>query len=336
MLKRTQEYKPYLGYFAWFGLIWVVCLLYAGGFTTSIKAGMAFLDWPLSNGSLNPEGWTTQSDQLAEHSHRLLGMKIGLITMMLAGWSFLREGRRWVRMLSLALFLSVVFQGVLGGLRVKLDQLNIMSEHNGLAQMFAVMHACGAQIILCLFVTLAVVLSRFWYQSRRLQMAPVAPKLIRLGFVVITATFVQLLMGAVMRHWDAGLAIPTFPLTPENTLMPTHWSFQVAIHFAHRVGAVVVAVLTLIYVWQIWQIQESNPRWKMFTGILICLLSVQIFLGALVIWSVKNPYAATIHMLMGAFFLAANWTLVLQLMRTAYFNPCSIITQEHLKVISNP
>ena len=46
-------------------LVWSVLVLQAGGFTTSIRAGMAFLDWPLSNGSVNPPGWLTEIDKFA-------------------------------------------------------------------------------------------------------------------------------------------------------------------------------------------------------------------------------------------------------------------------------
>ena len=73
---RTDGYKPLFFLFCLFALGWITVLLYAGGMTTSIKAGMAFLDWPLSNGSVNPAGWLTESDKMAENSHRLLGMKI--------------------------------------------------------------------------------------------------------------------------------------------------------------------------------------------------------------------------------------------------------------------
>jgi cytochrome c oxidase assembly protein subunit 15 len=52
--QRTSGYKPLLFLFCLFALGWITMLLYAGGMTTSIKAGMAFLDWPLSNGSVNP------------------------------------------------------------------------------------------------------------------------------------------------------------------------------------------------------------------------------------------------------------------------------------------
>ena len=89
--QRTDGYKPFLLLFCVFALCWITVLLYAGGMTTSIKAGMAFLDWPLSNGSVNPEGWLTESDKMAEHSHRLLGMKIGLLSIGLLIWTYVRE-----------------------------------------------------------------------------------------------------------------------------------------------------------------------------------------------------------------------------------------------------
>ena len=86
---RTDGYKPLFFLFCLFALGWITVLLYAGGMTTSIKAGMAFLDWPLSNGSVNPAGWLTESDKMAEHSHRLLGMKIGLLSIGLFLWTYL-------------------------------------------------------------------------------------------------------------------------------------------------------------------------------------------------------------------------------------------------------
>ena len=79
-VSRTADFKLGLFSLLFIRFVSITLLLFAGGFTTSIKAGMAFLDWPLSNGSINPEGWLTETDKFAEHSHRLLGMQIGLIS----------------------------------------------------------------------------------------------------------------------------------------------------------------------------------------------------------------------------------------------------------------
>ena len=127
---RSAAYKPALFSFCIVCLCWITLLLFAGGFTTTIRAGMAFLDWPLSNGSINPQGWTTESDKLAEHSHRLLGMKIGLLSIALYLWTWLREARASVRGLARLLLLVVILQGVLGGARVRFDWLNTEAATN--------------------------------------------------------------------------------------------------------------------------------------------------------------------------------------------------------------
>ena len=105
---RTPEYKPGLFAFCIFALCWITLLLYAGGFTTTIRAGMAFLDWPLSNGSLNPENWTQDTDMLAEHSHRLLGQIIGILSLVILYMTWLKESRSWMRTLSRVLVLVVI------------------------------------------------------------------------------------------------------------------------------------------------------------------------------------------------------------------------------------
>lgn len=307
--QRSDGYKPLLFFFCVFALCWITALLFAGGFTTSIKAGMAFLDWPLSNGSVNPEGWLTESDKMAEHSHRLLGMKIGLLSIGLFFWTYLRESRAWVRTLARVLVLIVILQGVLGGARVRFDQLNIMSESNLLAQSFAVIHACGAMVVLGLLVALTLANTRRWVEgSGGLDSA--LPASVKCWGIMATATiFVQILIGAIMRHADAGLAIAQFPLASEGSLLPAYWNFDVGIHFAHRVGALVVTAVLLFFLGKVWGSAVAK-RALGYGALLVALaLGLQIYLGALTIWTVKNPYVATTHHLIGAFLLASTWGL---------------------------
>ncbi|MGE9290947.1 MAG: COX15/CtaA family protein, partial [Puniceicoccales bacterium] len=200
-------------------LIWSGVLLFAGGFTTSIGAGMAFLDWPLSNGSLNPEGWLEAPDQMAEHSHRLAGMIIGLLSITLAIAYNRIEKRVWVRRIAYFLLFLVVFQGVLGGLRVRLDHLNTGSDHNLVARTFAIAHALGAQGVVLTLCSLAVLSAPRWFSAtphrgRRLT--------IIWGGASLGLLAVAILFGAVMRHNGAALAIPTFPAaTADGDWLPT-------------------------------------------------------------------------------------------------------------------
>lgn len=307
-------YRPGLAWFCVFSLVWTVCLLYAGGFTTSIEAGMAFLDWPLSNGSLNPEGWLRESDKMAEHSHRLLGATIGMLTLAIAFWVHRTDSRKWMRKLAWGAVGLAVFQGILGGLRVLLDQLNIGTPHNIVAQTFRVLHACTAQVFLCVLASIAAAESRGWIEgasgrepSRALRSA---------GFLVCGAIFIQLVFGAVMRHNQAALAIPWFPWsTADGALLPSTWNLRSGIHFAHRSWALVVTAVLILFAIRLWRERRVRPSFGLAAPLLVGALALQVYLGALVVWTLRNPHAATIHMLTGAFLFAATWALTFAMQR---------------------
>ena len=313
---RTADYKLGLFLYCIVALVAITLLLFAGGFTTSIKAGMAFLDWPLSNGSINPEGWLSESDKFAEHSHRLLGMQIGLIAIGLAVWAFLRESRTWVRNMAWTLLCLIIIQGLIGGARVLFDQLNTLADSNILAQLFLVAHACGAMLILTLLVSITFACSRFWIEGL-LQMPPsdVLNKLRKFALWAYAVTFLQIFIGAVMRHADAGLAIARFPLANDSSVFPNYWNFAISIHFAHRVGALVLTILLISFAWRLYTNRAYGKIFLYFPIIITSVLSFQIYLGALTIWTVKNPYSATIHHLVGALLLATVWGITFILIR---------------------
>ena len=295
-------------------------LLFAGGFTTSIEAGMAFLDWPLSNGSLNPEGWLHASDQLAEHSHRLLGMKMGLLSLALWGCCMVFESRKWVRRTAGLLVGIIVFQGILGGLRVLLDQQNIGLSSNGIARVFLILHACGAQLTLCTMVTLVVQLSKPWIDAGKTDAqsrSTIPTKLLFWSRLSVFALFLQLLLGAFIRHFKAATIFgDNYPLLTDHfiglaSLFPSFWSLHSVVHYLHRIWAVGVCVILLRFYVLTWAqpvLRKTLGFWLMTPTL---LLALQVFLGALVVWTLRNPYAATVHTLTGASILAITWGLTL-------------------------
>jgi heme a synthase len=153
-VSRTADYNQKLARFSVLVVFATTFLLYAGGFTTSIGAGMAFPDWPLSNGSLNPEGWLEDRAMLAEHSHRLLGTSIGILTLSLTLWIWFRDSRKWMRLLAVGSLVAVVMQGLLGGFRVLLNNIQ-----------FAMIHGCVAQLFLCMLVSIAAGQSIWWFRN---------------------------------------------------------------------------------------------------------------------------------------------------------------------------
>ena len=130
----------------------------------------------------------------------------------------------------------------------------------------------------------------------------------RITAVTAGAIFLQLLVGAVMRHTKAGLAIPDFPLAL-GRLVPPMASFPVAIHFAHRVGAVIVAALTGLCVWR--SVRSGRPGLRKAAAGLAALVCLQIALGALTVLTGKSVLVTTAHVATGALLLGSTLALCL-------------------------
>ena len=135
-----------------------------------------------------------------------------MLTVVLAIWLARREPRRWVRRLGYLALGAVIAQGLLGGLTVLLF----------LPPAVSVAHACLAQTFFCLTVAIAVVTSRSWRDRApaSLRAAYAASPVARMAAWTGAAVFLQLLIGAVMRHNKAGLAIPDFPLALGRIVPP--------------------------------------------------------------------------------------------------------------------
>jgi cytochrome c oxidase assembly protein subunit 15 len=126
-----------------------------------------------------------------------------------------------------------------------------------------------------------------------------------------------------MRHLHAGLAIPTFPLTPEGTLMPKTHHLFVDLAFTHRFWAVVVAALMIFVVARVVAFARragGDPGCLVLPSLVLAgLVSIQIFLGAEVIWLARAPIPTTLHVTNGAAILAASFILAVRGSRLARF-----------------
>lgn len=114
-------------------------LICIGGLVTTTGAGMAFEDWPTSDGEnmfLYPWFQATK-DKFIEHGHRLFGAAVGVIAIGLCIVVWLKDQRRWVGWLSIAALLLIIGQGILGGLRVLLGDVQIAKIHGCVAPSFS-------------------------------------------------------------------------------------------------------------------------------------------------------------------------------------------------------
>jgi cytochrome c oxidase assembly protein subunit 15 len=269
---------------------------------------MAFPDWPLSNGSLNPTGWLHNLSMFAEHSHRLTAGVMSLITIALAAWTWQRESRIWLRILAIFAVGLVLAQAVVGGLRVLLDHWHVAMVDTSVGRLFAMLHACLAQGFLCVLVAIALANSRAWLNGINLTIFAAGTR--KLGAVCCALLFLQLAIAAVMRHSFAGLAIPTFPWSsPDHGLLPPVWSFRVGLNFAHRVMAGIITVALVVLAGRIWADRSATTTIRNVTAGLMSLLALQIYLGASVIWTGRAPFFTTAHVIVGAATLATTFGL---------------------------
>ena len=174
-----------------------------GAVVTTLDAGMAFPDWPSSDGwFMLTYPWLGDLargavKKFVEHGHRLAGVVIGLVSIGLVVLFWRREPRRWARGVALGVLLAVIAQGGLGGGRVLLDE-----------RVLAMLHGSLAALVLCLMTALAVFTSRGWFTPAADDDASRSPSRRLLTLLALATPFVifgQLLLGGLLRH--LGLAV---------------------------------------------------------------------------------------------------------------------------------
>lgn len=307
-MPRTHSYKPGLAWFAALGSAWVFVLVTLGAFTTTIGAGMAFADWPLSNGSVNPHGWLTEIDKFAEHSHRLSGAVMGLVTIVLAVWLHRSEERAWLRRLGWWALAIVIVQGVLGGTRVTLDAIGVPGFDMSLGQMLRIPHGILAQVYVCMLFAIVAGVSRPWVNNT---LGTAGARVRTLGWWCVALLFAQLAVAVTMRHNQAGMAIPTFPFsTPEGALLPATWDYRVALQFTHRALATVIGLALLAYGHFLWREKSLAPLLRGASLLLVGLIGLQITLGAQIIWTGRSITMTTGHVVVGVLTLATTFLVV--------------------------
>ncbi len=261
-----------------------------------------------------------------EHSHRMIATFVGFLTVILALWLWRREDRLWVRVLGFTALGAVIIQGILGGLAVRFL----------LPTPISVSHATLAQTFFSLVVALALFTSSWWRSDQlHLRNDTPSPKLFTLALLTTGTVFIQLILGALMRHTQSGLAVPDFPLAygqvfpslnsdvmaEYNRLLINNdiriaadgeiTSKQIIIHMVHRIWAVVVSAMIIWTSIRLFKLSSLTKHVSRFAYVLLGVLALQISLGALTVLSVKAVDITTAHVATGALLLATCVTMTL-------------------------
>ncbi len=323
---NSLHYNKSLHRFSLFTACCTFCLVIAGGLVTSTGSSLAVPDWPLSYGMVMPP---MVGGILYEHGHRLIASFVGLLTLVLTVWLWKKEERRWVRVFGVAALGAVIAQGLLGGLTVVFL----------LPTAISVSHATLAQTFFVIVSSLALFTSR-WWQSDYPKIPHGADRsLFRLSIAAVLCVYVQLILGAVMRHTGSGLAVPDFPLV-YGQIFPSLsaeavarynqdlidanlrlfadgpvTASQILTHMLHRIWAIVVASVIILLSVKLLRSEQLPGRIKRFAYLLLSLVALQLALGMLTVASQKAVDVTTAHVATGALILVSCSLLLLHLAR---------------------
>jgi heme o synthase len=255
--------------FAWLLVAATFVLIIVGASVTSNRAGLSVPDWPETYGQAM---WRfplkfMRGGIFYEHTHRLIASGVGLLTAALAVWAFFSSDTR-LRRLGIAALAAVLLQGLLGGLTVRYF----------LPPPVSIAHAALAQTFLCLTIAIAL-------YSTKVRPIESTGTIRGLSLATTIAVFIQLILGAAIRHSERG----------------------VIAHIAGAVGVVTLAALVV----------RQRPY-------LLALVAGQVGLGIATL-IVRQPkladgqlepiqiYLPTLHLALGALILGVCFALTYRL-----------------------
>jgi len=316
-------------------------LIVAGGLVTSTQSGLSVPDWPNTYGHFM---FAFPLDQMVggifyEHSHRMIASVVGFLTVILAIWLWKKDDRAWVRKLGFTALVAVIAQGVLGGLTVIFL----------LPAWISTLHATLAQTFFVIVTSLAVFTSKWWRDEHpKLKNRTNSLAITKLLTFTSVAIYIQLILGALMRHSEAGLAVPDFPLA-YSQLFPSLsaeslaqynqqletlglrifaddpiTASQILIHMAHRIWACVVAFMVIWTAIRVHKHAPENKRLSVLSKFLFGLIILQVTLGAFTVLTQKAIDITTAHVATGAVLLVVTVITLLHTIKLFGFAPTQV------------
>jgi len=295
-------------------------LIFAGALVKSHEVGLSVPDWPTTYGKQMFA--FPLSDMVGgifyEHGHRIIATIVGFFTMIQAIWLGFSHHPNWLKKLGFFALAMVIIQGLFGGITVLFF----------LPPLVSIIHGILAQTFFIMTIIIAYSMS----QERENRVDNGMVQAIRKGALLMGGlVYIQLILGALMRHTGSGLAIPDFPtmggmwIPTFSSEMMTNINYilfdldldsvskgQVIIHFIHRLGAVIVTGTIGYFYAKYGQIIKASQRSKAVFISIIVIVIIQFSLGVLTVLSARSPYIASFHVVTGAALLGLCTLLLLK------------------------
>lgn len=217
---------------------------------------MAISDWPTTEGYwfYPPSKWLGADwDLFLNHGHRILSLLVELVAIGLAVALWRLDPRQGVRWLGVAALAGFAVQAVIGGLRVLTGEI-----------LLAKILGCTGPLFFALSAALVTVTSPRWHQVGPPKRLPAARRLHALALAAAVALYLQIVLGAQLRHLSPVDAPGWFVL----------WVWLKLI----LAGLILATVVWLLI--DVGRRAGDEPMLVRRAGLLVGLYSVQLVLGA--------------------------------------------------------
>jgi cytochrome c oxidase assembly protein subunit 15 len=352
------KYRPSKWFHAWTLLTVLVgvILIWWGAAVTTEDVGLSVPDWPLCFGRINPEGWWKVPALLLEHGHRWLGATIGILVLIAYLWVFAKERPRMIEAVGIVLvslgYFYLIYSGALkvatviaalglvwlvltwrvahwsllrGLSTLALVLVVVQASLGGLRVLkmsdpFGILHGTLGQVFFCVLVLMAFASSWTWRNGQSILREGRAFSARFSSTILFGAVFMQLVIGAVLRHTQRDHLAASDLLTTQGHWIPPVTPADAFVLFVHKYWGVTVALIVLAVARHArgWVDASSPVRW--IPSLLSWLPLVQVGLGISVIMTGKSFWVTNFHVLNGLALLA----LACMLMAAAWSGARSI------------
>jgi len=262
----------------WVGVLAAVCtaitflMIISGGIVTGFEAGLAVPDWPNSYGHnmllypLSEMVADLDSGIFYEHAHRLTGMFVGWVSIILCIMLWWGDRRPGLGVLGTVILLMVIGQGVLGGLRVTgtftlSDNPELLSP----STVLGIVHGVLGQLLLGCFMFAAAMTSWTWLRGPAPRPIDAAGPARVIAWALLVSLVLQLVVGAIYRHLASDLEFES--------------SQTMLILMAHIALGVFVALLAVVNGMRGLMMKEGQPVMRRIGLALLVLVVLQLGLG---------------------------------------------------------
>ncbi|ATO36578.1 heme A synthase [Geobacillus sp. 47C-IIb] len=285
--KKVKILQRSLKWFASTTTVAMLFVLIGGALVTKTDSGMGCgRSWPLCHGQWIPDDITPQL--VIELSHRLVSGLAAIMVLILCIRSWRVMGHvRETKPLAVLSFVFLVLQSLIGAAAVVWGQSDfVMALHFGISLI-------SFAAVLLLTLLIFEVDKKFSATSLQLD-----GQMRFHIYGIIIYSYLVVYTGALVRHTNASLACPSWPLCAKSRLLPVQ--FHEWVQMGHRLAAAVIIIWIAVATVHAARYYREQP--VIYYGWIISLLLVlaQMVTGALVVFTELNLYISLAH----AFFIS--------------------------------